>query len=377
MLRWGGGNLGAFTLVELLVVIAIIGILIALLLPAVQAAREAARRTQCQNNLKQIGLAIHNFHDAQKGIPPATVGYDCASFWVLIYPYMEQAPLYSIIEQRGFKYPVNTRWWEEILTEQERSSFGSFAGYRCPTRRSGSQVATRQDNNVDFGSATDLSTGGNNPSIGPQSDYGLVFTTRGTRDWWYHQMPGDANCFNGHYGPFRVAAYSPFFVNQDSLASWTPRDDMSRMKDGTSNQLVVGEKHIPPGRLGRCYGGDAFADTGVSNRSDCSYLHSGQWASGSNGRGVRTNGNQRTDAETARTSIVGFAISRTNDYNTADASGNYGDAVFTFGFGSSHPGVCQFLLGDGSVHPLAVTTPLDPILAALADVSDGVSVAIP
>ena len=105
-----------FTLVELLVVIAIIGILIALLLPAVQAAREAARRSQCTNNMKQLGVAIHNYHDTHKVFPPAGLDYGWAgdantsysrapssspvnrfniSGWVMVLPYLEQSALHD------------------------------------------------------------------------------------------------------------------------------------------------------------------------------------------------------------------------------------------------------------------------------------------
>ena len=82
-----------FTLVELLVVIAIIGILIALLLPAIQAAREAARRTQCLNHLKQQGLAAHNYHDSRKHLPPARIVDHQATWLYLILPYMENVAL--------------------------------------------------------------------------------------------------------------------------------------------------------------------------------------------------------------------------------------------------------------------------------------------
>jgi len=97
-----------FTLVELLVVIAIIGILIALLLPAVQAAREAARRSQCTNNLKQFGLALHNYHDTYKVFPPRKGGSGCAagattgncerlSGFIGLLPFIEQKAMYEQI----------------------------------------------------------------------------------------------------------------------------------------------------------------------------------------------------------------------------------------------------------------------------------------
>ena len=101
-----------FTLIELLVVIAIIAILIALLLPAVQQAREAARRTQCRNHLKQIGLALHNYHDnflmfmpksggTNPGNPCHNGNSNRRSGWAALLPYIDQAPLSNIIETGG------------------------------------------------------------------------------------------------------------------------------------------------------------------------------------------------------------------------------------------------------------------------------------
>src|SRR5436189_637583 len=91
------GARSAFTLIELLVVIAIIAILIALLVPAVQKVREASARTQCINNLKQIGLAVHGYHDAYKQIPPMRNAQDDDGWtWaVLVLPYVDQVPLYE------------------------------------------------------------------------------------------------------------------------------------------------------------------------------------------------------------------------------------------------------------------------------------------
>jgi prepilin-type N-terminal cleavage/methylation domain-containing protein/prepilin-type processing-associated H-X9-DG protein len=90
-----------FTLIELLVVIAIIAVLIALLLPAVQAAREAARRAQCVNNLKQLGIAMHNYHDVSNSLPPGGMAIVDGTWQLFILPYIEQTPLYNAYNMTG------------------------------------------------------------------------------------------------------------------------------------------------------------------------------------------------------------------------------------------------------------------------------------
>jgi prepilin-type N-terminal cleavage/methylation domain-containing protein/prepilin-type processing-associated H-X9-DG protein len=128
-----------FTLVELLVVIAIIGVLVALLLPAVQSAREAARRTQCQNNLKQMGLAVHGYEDTWKRMPSSLMGgetscQDDGLGWGLaLLPFMEQKALYDQIA-----IPANTK--PCALGDYFRANNKPIPGgetplktYRCPT----------------------------------------------------------------------------------------------------------------------------------------------------------------------------------------------------------------------------------------------------
>ncbi len=151
-----------FTLVELLVVIAIIGILIALLLPAVQAAREAARRSQCSNNLKQIGLALHNYHSSNQrfpagtstGIPEQCEGGDCRGnpMYVPIMPYLELTNL-----EKQYDYKLIRGWllWPSVSGGAHKSA---VAVYQCPSMAKWQDVENRRDY---FGVCGGKTPGGN------------------------------------------------------------------------------------------------------------------------------------------------------------------------------------------------------------------------
>ena len=360
--KLGGGNLG-FTLVELLVVIAIIGILIALLLPAVQAAREAARRMTCTNHLKQMGLAIHNFHDAQRGLPPAIILWHRMSMFAQIYPYAEQQALFDLIRPDPY---VHWTWWTgnsppNSLNDAGRAGFSSVPWMKCPSRRSGLQEAKYEGGDYQEGAIA-----------GPQSDYGMVFAATNPREqdgdahlWVRNTDPNDSRSIGYHRGPFRIANMGTDAAGNMNPAGWSIRDTFSWWKDGTSNQLLVGEKHIPPGRLGRCQqGGDLYS--AYQNSGDCSYL---TWrtdtVTGSQGRtlcaGLTNTGQPMT--------LTPKKLLGTNDLPDEPAINS--------GFGSYHPGVCHFLVGDGSVHGLSTTASIEQVLAWLAIVDDGRSVALP
>ncbi|MDR1958692.1 MAG: DUF1559 domain-containing protein [Planctomycetaceae bacterium] len=348
-----------FTLVELLVVIAIIGILIALLLPAVQAAREAARRMQCSNHLKQIGLGFHNFHDTMKGIVPGCTAQpnndstNCPTFHVLLFPYIEQTPLYEKLcsfdtsggNIAGTEY--TRAWWDGLPTSNPgfQEQLGSVPIYRCPTRRSGGpQLSAFQNTDTNF-------TGG------PVCDYSIPIILDGHAAWWEWHSTADSsttvydNPIN-YNGPIRPAKLT---LSTDRR-TWIPRDGLSRLQDGTSNQIILGEKHIPSTAFGKA--GRKPGTTTEIDYSDAQVIAMGSWSRFSLARGWRQ-GSPR-------------AIAQGASQYTAE---NQGPSV-TFAFGSWHPGVCHFLLGDGSVQSLAVTIPA-VTLERLILVNDGVAVSLP
>jgi prepilin-type N-terminal cleavage/methylation domain-containing protein/prepilin-type processing-associated H-X9-DG protein len=168
-------NSGGFTLIELLVVIAIIAVLIALLLPAVQAAREAARRAQCVNNLKQLGIAMHNYHSSVNSLP-----WGDGPWWIewsahtLLLPYMEQAPIYNAINFSDTQpfgltpMPVNN-------PANSTATYSVISGFNCPSDSDRLTDPNGHNNYMDnSGSAPNCAYGGianapswNEPASGP------------------------------------------------------------------------------------------------------------------------------------------------------------------------------------------------------------------
>lgn len=274
-----------FTLVELLVVIAIIGILIALLLPAVQAAREAARRSSCTNNLKQIGLAFHNYHDTYNQFPEGVETTDpsnttgCSGkpqMWawpVKILPMMEQDNLFDTLR-------VNSRTLNDVLKNSSDRSLVQqrIEGYRCPSDVTGDTVkGTPQKFDYDgsgFGGSNFF--GGTNNYIGA--------------------------------GPFwHLAVIEPEFSGPLFRASETR---FAHITDGTSQTFLVGERDF-----------------------DCS---AGVWAGTRNNLGPGPRGNNYV---LGRVSLpLNFKSKKTGNNSCCEAfsSMHPGGAMFLFCDGSVH-----------------------------------------
>ncbi|MDR2115266.1 MAG: DUF1559 domain-containing protein [Planctomycetaceae bacterium] len=363
-----------FTLVELLVVIAIIGVLIALLLPAVQAAREAARRAQCTNNFKQIGVGVHNFHDAKNGIVPAGLGRYRATGYILLFPFLEQTPMYDLLDRKteGFHYQFNQEVWTDTanvhhLSDEERKQFFSVGIYRCPTRRS-----INAEHGV-YDSSYTAASGDERNRMGPCSDIAMVvylneatapteFASLGLTYHFWRTIWGEAADLPGvdkRMQTTRSAIRNATLAGQGMGGStnwrnWIPRDTFSRVEDGLTNTIFFGEKHIHPNNLGKM----TPVVTTNKDYQDSPYSHPG---SGSDGDAFPWRGfcNGATCYGLAR---------RPDEYENS--------SLYSMSFGSWHPGICNFLLGDGSVRSINNTTPVGThndksVMLRLADCMDG------
>lgn len=276
-----------FTLVELLVVIAIIGVLIALLLPAVQQAREAARRSQCLNHLKQLGLAVHNFHDTYNELPPSRIQYTYLGWSALLLPFLEQQNLYEQIDLK--------KKYADQLEEVQRTS---IATYICPSRRSvGSLTTEAEPNQQDIGAA-----------------------------WDYASCDGDFT--NSQYR--EVTSTGMLIIAQGDHTAYKSLTNMAKITDGLSNTLLIGERHVPLERIGQ----EEVAGDGPTLSG---------WAYSS----MRMAGPGRPLGKGP------------NDIATTRES-----------FGSWHPGICNFILGDASVRSIKATIDTDN-LRRLANRADG------
>ena len=271
----------AFTLIELLVVIAIIAILIGLLLPAVQKVREAASRANCQNNLKQMGLAIHNYHDTNMEIPYSRVD-TCWTWATLILPYLEEKALF---EQWSLTKTGANDYYNAPASVRTKP----VKVYFCPSRRTASgsnTVSTLGDENQSN------PTGPSTP--GALGDYAACTGDPSGYIDYIQSMMANAGVPAGS-----LPANGAFIYQGGKLG-------FKHISDGLSQTIFIGEKHIANSKWG------ITPDTSIFN--------------GDHGAAARKAG-------------VGALLAK----GPTDPGGN---------FGSYHSGVCQFVMGDGSVKAL-------------------------
>ncbi|MDR3197569.1 MAG: DUF1559 domain-containing protein [Planctomycetaceae bacterium] len=375
-----------FTLVELLVVIAIIGVLIALLLPAVQAAREAARRMMCTDHMKQFGIAVHNFHDTNNGLPPLLLGPNRASLFVFLMPYYEQQSLYNSLTN-GFSTSSNTHGIGRCLDNDNGSTVGSQAGIwdtgsttldekkqigsvpilKCPSRRSGMQI-------VDEGGVENYG--------GPLADYATILRYRaGETETFLNVVTtlvltvvGATSATptwqvdNNFRMPFTIAqsnglSSGTISTNDADYKQYTLTTSFATWQDGTTNQLILGEKHVPTTELKN----EGGTDSSTGSKWDGSYLFISQNLPNHVLRIIHAH-NDGTVGDS-------FGLVQKKEITPGTSSTTPTDYA-ELGFGSYHSGVVNFCLGDGSVRGVSLTVS-PTILAYLADINDGHTATLP
>lgn len=295
-----------FTLVELLVVIAIIGILIGMLLPAVQQVREASRRISCANNMRQVALAIHNFESARGVLPEgidatASVGLNATAL-VKILPFMEQGNL-----EDGWNY--NRRAQDNLaVTQQEIPS------YQCPSDDAAGRLVATTGANVLFSRSNYV------VSFGSET---MMENRGGANIWQQYTVTGDLD------------------FSTDGAFGVDSKTNFERMQDGSSNTALLSEVISGKDDDGTD-GGNCPATTCVDIRGVwTSFLPGGSWYSHLNTPNGAADGNAIGGANRA------WAVNETNPWMPVIAGGDYHDFHATAR--SLHLGGVNVAFGDGHI----------------------------